>query len=65
MLLLWVKLVFLQKNAIFSKQNASISKIKEIFVLKVLKLDMCIYLRTKFQVSSIILTIFRQDLGGG
>ena len=65
MLLLWVKLVFLQKNAIFSKKNAGISKIKEIFVLKVLKLDMCIYFRTKFQVSSIILTIFRQDLGGG
>ena len=45
---------------IFSKKNADISKIKRALVLKGMKLHMCVYLRAKFQVSSIILTSFRQ-----
>ena len=42
-------------------KNADISKIKRALVLKVcfLKLRMCMYIRTKFQVSNIILTSFR------
>ena len=45
---------------IFSKKNADVSKIKRALVLKGMKLHMCVYLRAKFQVSSIILTSFRQ-----
>ena len=34
MLLLWLKVLFLPKNADFSQKNAEISKIKKTFVLK-------------------------------
>ena len=46
------------------QQNAEISKIRRASVLKVyfLKLHKCVYLRAKFQVSSIILTSFRQGI---
>ena len=49
----------------FAKKNADISKIKRVLVLKVyfLKLQMCVYLHTKFQVSSIIPTSFRPGEG--
>ena len=61
-LLLWVKVYFWTKNAIFLLKNADISKIKDIKALKVyfLKLHMGMYLRAKFEASSIILTSFRQ-----
>ena len=64
----------MQKKADFLQENANISKIKTVLVLKVyfLELHMGVYLRTNFQVSSIILTSFRQRkdkgrrvLGGG
>ena len=49
---------------IFSKKNTDISKIKVVLVVKsifseFLKLRMYVYLRTKFQLSSIVLTSFR------
>ena len=46
---------------IFCKKDADISKIKGTLALKgiFLKLHMCVNLRIKFQVSSIILTSFR------
>ena len=57
----------MQKKADFLQENANISKIKTVLVLKVyfLELHMGVYLRTNFQVSSIILTSFRQrkDMG--
>ena len=42
-------------------------KLGGLWYLKVyfLKLHMCMYLRAKFEVSSIILTSFRKELGGG
>ena len=62
MLLLQVNVLFLQKRMlIFLQKNADISKIKEVLVInKFLKLHMFLYLRTKFQVSSITSTSFRQ-----
>ena len=48
---------------IFAKKQADVSKIKKILVLKgifFVKLQIRLYLRTKFQVYSIILTSFRQ-----
>ena len=53
--MLWVKVVFLAKNA-------NINKILEALVMKGIfsEIHMCVYLSTKFQVSSIILTSFRQ-----
>ena len=47
------------------QKNAGISKIKGTYALKGIfyKLHMSLYLRAKFEVSSIILTGFRQ--GGG
>ena len=56
-----------KKNIFCKKKNADISKTKGALVLKLyfLKLDMCVYLRTKFQVSSVILTSFRQGWGVG
>ena len=47
----------------FLQKNADISKIKEVLVLNLfffMKLHMCVYLRSKFQASSIILKSFRQ-----
>ena len=59
----------MQKKADFLQENANISKIKTVLVLKVyfLELHMGVYLRTNFQVPSIILTSFRQrkDMGRG
>ena len=53
--------IFAQKPSFFSKK-ADISKTKRALVLKVcfLKLYVYVYLRAKFQVSSIILTSFRR-----
>ena len=61
-LLLWLMVLSLLKNAKFLQKNADISKIKEVLQLKgnFLKVHMCVYLRTKFQVSSVILTGFIQ-----
>ena len=56
-----VKVPFSPKNAdVLQKENAGISKIEKALLLKVyfLKLNMCVYLCTKFQVSSKILTSF-------
>ena len=52
----------LPKNADFLQKNTDISKINRDLVLKVyfLKLFMCEHLHAKFDVSSIILTSFRQ-----
>ena len=60
-LLLWVKVLFSPKKCCFLQKNTDISKITRTLVLKgnFLKLILCVYLRTKFQVSSIILTSFR------
>ena len=48
---------------IFCKKIADISKIKKVLVLKIMfsktTYYMCVYLRTKFQVSSMTLTDFR------
>ena len=59
-LALWVKVLFWPKNYIFF--NGDISKIKRALVLKDIfsETTYCVYLRAKFQVSSIILTSFRQ-----
>ena len=57
----WVKKLFLPKNADFLQKIAEISKILWFFVLKVIFLETQ-YLCTKFQVSSIILTSFRQGV---
>ena len=50
----------MQKNPDFWQKNPDISKIKRELVIKVhvLKLHVCVYLRAKFEVSSIILTSF-------
>ena len=55
-----------QKRWFFAKKkkkNAGIKKTKRALVLNFLKLYVCVYLRTKLQVSSIILTSFRQGEG--
>ena len=51
---------------IVCKKNADISKIKNTLVLKGIfyETTMCLYLRTKFEVCSIILTSFRQGWRG-
>ena len=62
------RLYFLSKGYIFVKKCwffakiADISKLKRALYWKVCfrKLHMCVYVRTKFQVSSIILTSFRE-----
>ena len=48
------------KNDDFLQKSADISKIKMVLVLKGMKLNLGVYLRIKFQVSSIILTIFNR-----
>ena len=53
------------QKADFLEKNADISKIKRTLVLKVIfSRTTCVYLRIKFQVSSLILTIFRKECGG-
>ena len=50
---------------IFCKKNANICKIQVFSVLKLIfseTIYVCVYVRTKLQVSSIILTSFRRDL---
>ena len=64
-LLLWVKVLFLQKNTDFLKYwtNTDISKIKGVLLLKIIFSEttcVCMFLLTKFKVSSIVLTTFRQ-----
>ena len=64
-LLLWVKVLFLQKNTDFLKywKNTDISKIKGVLLLKIIFSEttcVCMFLLTKFKVSSIVLTTFRQ-----
>ena len=64
--MLWVKVLFWQKKRrLFAQKNPDISKIKKALVIKVIFYDilwnyMFVYLRDKFEVSSIILTGFRQ-----
>ena len=66
-LLLWVKVLFLQKMLIFYKKILTSAKLRGSWYQKVyfLKLHMDLYLRTKFQVSSIIVTTFSRGRGGG
>ena len=53
--------IALSKGTTFRNRNANISKIKRALVLKdVFKNYICLYLRTKFQVPSIIQTSVRQ-----
>ena len=61
-LLLWLKvLYFFLKNAVFCKKNADISKSGGSCTKRYIFWNyMCVYLRTKFQVSIIILTSLRQ-----
>ena len=56
--------IFAEKMADFLQKNANISKIKNVLVLKaiILKLHLCVYLRTKFQVFNIVLKSFRQEV---
>ena len=54
--LLWIKVLFLEKNADFLKKNADISKIKVFSVLKI------IFSETTFQVSSTIITSFSREV---
>ena len=55
-ILLWVKVLFFAKKCWFlAKKKADVHE-KVYF----LKLHMCVYFRTKFQVSNLILTSFRQ-----
>ena len=58
-LLLWVKVLFLPKCADFFAKNAA--KIRELWHWKIyiVKLHVRVYLRTKFQAFTIILTKFR------
>ena len=60
-LLLWVKVLFLPKMLFFAKKKIS-AKLRGSWYLKVhfLKLKTCEYSRAKFQISSNILTSFRQ-----
>ena len=61
-LLFWVKVLFYQKCWFFTK-NADISKIEKVLVIKGIFSEAtygCALLRTKFQVSSIMLTSFRK-----
>ena len=54
--------IALSKSTIIAtklQKNVNISKIKKAVCF--LKLQMCVYLRTKFQFSGIILTSFRQN----
>ena len=53
---------FCQKMLIFCKKMLTSAKLSGPWYQKVyfLKLHMCVYLRTKFEVSSIILTSFKQ-----
>ena len=61
--MLWVMVLFLPKNAYFLQKNADISETKGVLVLKGIFLNSTyVYLRAKFQVSSIILTSFRQGV---
>ena len=60
------KYYFWKKMLTFLQKNADISKIVRGLVLgkvNILKLHIGVYLRTKFQVSSIVLTSFRQGVG--
>ena len=61
-LLLWVKVLFWPKNTDFLKKMLTSARLMGPWYKKVyfLKLHMIVYLRAKFQVSSIILTSFRQ-----
>ena len=55
--MLWAKVTFLPKNADFLQEISDVSKIKRVLTVKGI-------LCNKFQVSSIILTSFRQGDGG-
>ena len=66
-LLFYIKLLFLSKNADFLQKNCDISKIlmvlngtKYLVLTGTFSETTCVYLSTKFQVSSIILSSFRQ-----
>ena len=57
---------FVKKTLIFYEKILTSAKLRGFWYYKVyfLKLDMCEYLRAKFEVSSMILTSFRQEGGG-
>ena len=57
---------FEQKYQFFSKEMLIFGKIEKASVLKGIfsETTICVYLRTKFEVSNIILTSFRQGEGG-
>ena len=63
-LLLWVKVLFWPKNTDFLQKMLTSARLRGPWYKKVyfLKLHMIAYLRAKFQVSSIILTSFRQGV---
>ena len=62
MLSLWGKVLFLTRNVIFCKEMLTSTKLRRSWYQNIyfLKLNMCVYLPTKFQVSSMILTSFKQ-----
>ena len=63
-LLLWVKVLILLKNAHFFAKKKD-SKIQRVIVLKVIFSETtcaCVYLRAKFEVSTVILMGFRQGV---
>ena len=57
--------IFVKKTLIFYKKILTSAKLRGRWYYKVyfLKLNMCEYLRAKFEVSSMILTSFRQEGG--
>ena len=67
-LLIWLKLPSLPKNAdFFAKKMLTSAKLRRPWYRKVhfLELHMCVNVRTKFQVFSLIPSSFRQGRGGG
>ena len=64
-ILLWVKALFSPKSAdFFAKNMLTSAKVRMLWYYKLyfLKLNMCLYLHAEFEVSSIILTSFRQGV---
>ena len=59
-----MKVLFLPRNVDFLQTNADISKIKGVLVLKGIfsETEDLLYLCVKFQVSSIIVTSFKQGV---
>ena len=62
--MLWKKVLFLSKNADFVQKMLTPAKFRELLIYKsyFVKLNMCLHLRIESQVSSVILTRFRQGV---